>query len=236
METYYINGMHCNGCVKRATKFISEIPGVKSVKVSLVSSKAIIDTDREIGFETVNSAVVSAGYELTTESPSFGKVFSAWFKKYLPLILAFSLVLIFTGTRGYLYGFHLHSSMTDFMGAFFLLFGGMKVTNWKKYSKSFQNYDPLASKLHLYSYIYPALEVFLGVVYIFGIGNFLIWNIVTALILGVNTVGVINVLKSGEMVQCACLGAYFNIPITRFTIFENGIMVAMAMYMVLILI
>ena len=121
--------------------------------------------------------------------------------------------------------------MHDFMGSFFLIFGTLKVLNWKKFIESYQSYDPLAKWFPVYAYTYPALEVFLGIIYQFRLGLEIYWNIMTSVILGSATIGAISVLKSGKEVRCACLGGSFKIPITWFTVFENGLMIAMAVYM-----
>lgn len=122
--------------------------------------------------------------------------------------------------------------MHDFMGAFFLLFGALKVFSWKGFAKSYRRYDPVAKYSPLYAYLYPAVEVFLGVMYFFKLGEELFLNTLTILILGSATIGVLGVLKRGETVQCACVGSYFAVPISWFTVFENFLMIGMAIYMV----
>jgi len=49
-------------------------------------------------------------------------------------------------------------------------------------------------------------------------------------------VGLIGVSKSviqKSMIQCACLGTVFNLPMSYITIIENGIMLSMALFMLL---
>lgn len=226
--------MHCDGCVRKSTQLISSIPGVNSVQISLVTSKLILSADREISFDEISNALKDTNYKLTKEAPNFFSVFRRWFKKYLALIVVFSVIIIWTTVRQILFGLDLHFAMHDFMGGFFLILGGLKVFNWKKFAEGFQGYDPLAMKFPVYAYVYPALEVFLGVVYQFRLGEELLWNIMTVLILGISMFGIAQVLKRKEIVKCACLGGYFNIPITWFTVFENGLMIFMAIYMQLV--
>jgi hypothetical protein len=117
------------------------------------------------------------------------------------------------------------------MGGFFLLLGTLKVISWKKFAESYQGYDPLAMRVPIYAYIYPAIEVLLGIMYQFRFDNELLWNILTVLILGIATIGIIKVLRKKEVVKCACIGGLFSIPITWFTVFENVLMIGMAIYM-----
>jgi hypothetical protein len=154
-----------------------------------------------------------------------------WFKKYLPLIIAFSVIILWTIIHQYVSGWSLHYAMHDFMGGFFLLLGTLKVISWKKFAESYQGYDPLAMRVPIYAYIYPAIEVLLGIMYQFRFDNELLWNILTVLILGIATIGIIKVLRKKEVVKCACIGGLFSIPITWFTVFENVLMIGMAIYM-----
>lgn len=223
--------MHCENCVIEVTKRMSGISGVNSVQVNLVTSEAILDTDKEISFEEISLSLQNTKYIATTKIPNFIDTFRKWFKKYLALILAFSAVILWTLINRLIFGWNLHFAMHDFMGGFFILFGTLKVLSWKKFAESYGGYDPLAMRSNLYAYLYPAIEVFLGVVYQFRLGTELYWNILTVTILGIATYGIIKVLRRNEIVKCACLGGSFNIPITWFTVFENGLMIFMAIYM-----
>lgn len=60
-----IEGMSCNHCVKRVENGISELPGVKSVKVNLGSKSALVETEEEFNIQLLFNAVDEAGYDLT---------------------------------------------------------------------------------------------------------------------------------------------------------------------------
>ena len=231
MNTYYVFGMHCDGCVRRVRQLIAAIAGVNLVEISLVTSKVTISANRDVGFEEIATSLKDSGYDASRVPPAFTEVFKMFWKKYMPLIIAFSAVTFWMIIHQSLAGWSLHFAMHDFMGGFFILFGGLKVFNWRKFAESYQGYDLLAMKIPAYAYIYPAIEVFLGIAYQFRISPELILNIATVLVLGIATVGIVQVLKQNETVKCACLGGYFNIPITWFTVFENALMMAMAIYM-----
>lgn len=207
------------------------MPGINLVQISLVTSKAVLGMDREVPFEEISTSLQNTNYKLSREAPSFSYMFNMWLKKYLPLIVVFSLIVVWTFIRQYITGWDLHYAMHDFMGGFFILLGMLKVISWKKFAESYQGYDPLAMKVPAYAYLYPAIEVFLGIMYQFRLGSELFLNTLTVLILGIATIGIIKVLRRKEVVKCACLGGLFSIPVTWFTVFENVLMIGMAVYM-----
>ena len=88
-------------------------------------------------------------------------------------------------------------------------------------------YDPLAKNISIYGWIYPFIETFLGLMFIFRIQIFLIL-VFTIIFLGITTIGVIKVLTNKEEIQCACLGTAIKLPMTIATLIENGIMIIMA--------
>jgi hypothetical protein len=126
----------------------------------------------------------------------------------------------------------LHSFMNLYMGIFFLIFGVLKFLNLNGFIKTFQKYDPLAKEFYAYGIIYPFLEIFLGFCFVLNVNLF--WaNLLTIMILGITTSGILNAISKKENLTCACLGGFFNIPIGPITVFENAIMILMALYMLL---
>ncbi len=55
-------GMTCDHCVRHVTEAISEVAGVKGVKVNLAEGLAEIDSDGNFDLQAVKDAVVAAGY------------------------------------------------------------------------------------------------------------------------------------------------------------------------------
>ena len=55
--------------------------------------------------------------------------------------------------------------------------------------------------------------------------------VITILILGITTFGVITTLLSKKTIQCACLGTALKLPMTEATLIENAIMIIMALVM-----
>lgn len=151
--------------------------------------------------------------------------------KYLPIYFFLSLTFFSAGIFTlFFYGRNFMEFMRLSMSLFFLIFGFLKVVNLKNFVESFKKYDAIANKILIYSHIYPFLEIFLGVLFLFGI-YLTFASILTIFILLPTTYGIIKVMQNGNLVNCACLGGFFNIPIGPITIAENLIMILMAISM-----
>jgi|GEM_PF-332438 len=229
--TYYIQGMHCDGCVKKLSKAILELTGVESVMIDLKSKKALITSTDGLSRQTLAEKVENAGHYTLVDN--LGILFQIKTKLvlYFPLIVVFALIIVWTVIHQWLTGFSLHYAMHDFMASFFLIFGALKIINWKNFAEGFRAYDPLARKSRTYAYIYPLIEVGLGVAYQLHAQPELLFNAIAVIILSANSWGVIQSLSKKDEIKCACLGGFFNIPISWVTVAENVLMIAMAIYM-----
>jgi hypothetical protein len=151
--------------------------------------------------------------------------------KFLPLIVIFGAVILFTGgmvlwqQRG-----DLLFIMRNFMAGFFLVFGFFKIINWKGFVSAYRMYDIVASRSTVYAYAYPIIELGLGFAYLFSI-NLFVTNIVTLLVMSLSAIGVAVELRKGQEIACACLGAVFKIPMTKVTLTEDLLMAGMALGM-----
>lgn len=64
LKKYTVEGMTCNHCVHHVTMALSEVEGVKDVKVSLAEKSALVNSSDDVHFETLKAAVEEAGYKL----------------------------------------------------------------------------------------------------------------------------------------------------------------------------
>ena len=64
LKKFAVEGMTCNHCVHHVTVALSEVEGVKDVKVSLAEKSALVNFDDSVSFETLRAAVEEAGYKL----------------------------------------------------------------------------------------------------------------------------------------------------------------------------
>ena len=59
-----VNGMHCENCKKRVIDLLSNIEGVKDVKVNLNKKEVIIYPTKELDGAYLSNIISNAGYEL----------------------------------------------------------------------------------------------------------------------------------------------------------------------------
>ncbi|WP_214369022.1 heavy-metal-associated domain-containing protein [Pseudonocardia sp. H11422] len=57
-------GMTCGHCTMSVTEELSELDGVREVEVDLESGAVTVVSDRELGRDDINAAVVEAGFSL----------------------------------------------------------------------------------------------------------------------------------------------------------------------------
>jgi len=150
-------------------------------------------------------------------SEKFGKLFPY----FLALVLIGGTILSLT-----------YDFMLLYMGIFFILFSLFKMPDWKGFVTAFSGYDLIAKNIKIYAWAYPAIEFIIGIFYIINyyVGNFflvpLAW--ITLFIMGVGGIGVSIKLLKKEKFQCACLGTWINVPLTKVTLLEDLLMIFMA--------
>jgi hypothetical protein len=123
--------------------------------------------------------------------------------------------------------FSLHTFFDNFMGAYFVLFGLLKLANLRTFAAAYARYDFFAMRSRWYAYAYPFLELGLGYMFLFGI-NHRVANAVTLVLMTEKALSVAESLRKGSAPQCACLGGFFSLPISKVTLFEDVLMAVMA--------
>lgn len=237
--TYNISGMTCGNCVEKISQRLKAISAVSEVNVILRDRKAEITASRPVLLKEVQEAIADlpkykADFfnepETVTELPK-PKTF---LETYKPLFTVFAYIFTFNVAYQFsLEEFSAHLFMNHIMAGFFIGLSFFKFLDLKSFATAFANYDPLAKKWNTYGLIYPFVELALG--FLFIAGKFLLLaNVLTIIVLSLSTFGVAQNLKN--KIQCACLGAGFNLPLSNITILENVAMIIMALYSVLKLI
>lgn len=125
--------------------------------------------------------------------------------------------------------------MMYLMGVWFLSFGALKLIDIRGFARSFDQYDIIAKRWHNYGYVYPFIEIILGLIYIFNtqMHYMLGLNIVALVVSILGIISAYRVISSGKDIACACMGTYWQLPMTRVTIMENGAMFLMIAYMLI---
>lgn len=155
---------------------------------------------------------------------------------YWPLAVIIGMITLVTmilSYQNYLNGnFMLDSAMSVFMAGFFLVFSSFKFMDVKGFAQGYSTYDLLAQKVYNYGFIYPFLELGLGLAYLTGNNNFYI-NLFTFILMGFSGLGVLNSMLKKRKFQCACLGTFLKVPLTKVTLIEDFGMALMALLMLI---
>ena len=241
MKTVYsVTGMTCNGCVKRVETTLA--PFAEFVEVTLDPPQAILKSPTA-DIATLNDALAKVGHYVlhAIEQPATKPIIptqteieeTSWFTTYKPLILVFSYILLVTLAVEYTYGeFTLHRFMPNFMAGFFLFFSFFKLLDLAGFASSYAMYDLLAKRVYKYGFIYPFIELGLGIAYLINFKPVLI-NAITLIVMLFSSIGVIIAVMNKQKIRCACLGTGFNLPMTTVTIIEDFLMAAMAAWMLI---
>lgn len=153
-------------------------------------------------------------------------------KSFLPLIVIVTSIILLTLMMQFFQQSSFHYAMTNFMGLFFIVFGGFKISNWHAFAQAYQEYDLIAQHSSIYAYLYPLIEIGLGIAYL-ARWQLTIINSITLVVMLISAGGVANELLKGKEIVCACLGAVFKIPMTWVTFGEDILMALMALIMLI---
>lgn len=239
---YNINGMTCNGCVAKAKSALLKLGDITDAAVQLTSPQATITMQKHIPVKELQDALNKAGHYTITEAD--GGMHHAvvvdentsWFSTYKPLLLIGAYVLGTTLLLEAVTGaFNTERWMSNFMAAFFLIFSFFKLLDVKAFAESYSTYDIVAKYWQGWGYVYAFIELLLGLAYLLRF-NPLATNAVTFIIMTISIIGVLQSVLNKRKIQCACLGAVFNLPMSTVTILENALMIGMSAVMLISLI
>lgn len=229
--TYNITGMTCGNCAATVTSALSKIDEVKKVNVNLEKAEVEISTKSSISLQALNSRL-SDKYELSEKGKHDHVAMSSdieepsKLQQLKPLFLIFGYLFVASFLLNYK-DWNTGEAMLDFMGLFYIVFSFFKLLDLKGFPESFRMYDPLAKRLLVYGWVYPFIELALGLLFLMRF-QVTIALIATVVILGVTTVGVSQTLWDKKRIRCACLGTALKLPMTEATFIENAIMLVMA--------
>ncbi len=239
-QSFTISGMTCDACVASVMKRLEQQDQVIAAEVQLASPQATIqlkdavaitDLQKVIGSYQISEwegIATEVKEEIATQPPK------SW-QTYFPLLLIVGFIASFSALAQYPFTqFSWMLWMRFFMAGFFIVFAFFKLLNIRGFADSYQMYDLVAARWYQWGYIYPFVELGLGVAYFINIAP-VITNWVTLLVLGVSSLGVIKSNLDKRQIKCACLGDVFNLPMSTVTIVEDLTMVAMAAGMLLTL-
>lgn len=117
--------------------------------------------------------------------------------------------------------------MNNIMGSIFIIFGLLKIYNLEKFVEIFNKYDIISTKLSGYAYLYPFIEISLGIAYLKKY-NLTKTNIITIFLMIISIISVTVSMTKGQKLRCGCLGSFFHIPLSYVTLSENLVMTMMS--------
>jgi len=152
----------------------------------------------------------------------------SWLQKYKPLLIIAGLIALASLATTYDGATVARNDfMMNFMAGFFLVFSGFKLLDIKGFATGYATYDLLAKRVYGYGYIYPFLELALGLAYLTRF-NLVMTNKITLALMIFSGAGVLVAIAKKQKFQCACLGTFIKVPLTTVTIIEDFGMAAMA--------
>ncbi len=154
-------------------------------------------------------------------------------KRYLPLItLVVIAALAAAALTSSIENRVFSSGLHFFMGLTLCQFAMLKLFHLSGFVEGFRKYDLAAKKFSAYAYLYPFIELGLGLTYL-SLSYLIIAYIITIAIMSLGTVGVIRALMQKLDLRCACMGTVLNVPLSTVTLSEDIVMGLMAFGMLL---
>lgn len=238
-HTYQISGMTCTGCQAKVQQLLSGVPHITHVNIDLQKGEADIEMDTHVSTETLKAALQDYPKYQLTEKPHEPIVFTddteqkPWLQTYKPILLIFGYVLAVSLIAGFSTAeFNADLAMRVFMAGFFLVFSFFKMLDLNGFADSYTMYDVIAKKFRPWAYMYAFIELGLGLAYATNFAP-LLTNAVTLVVMTISIIGVLQSVLNKRAIQCACLGAVFDLPMSTVTIIEDGLMIAMSAFVLL---
>ena len=243
---YEVTGMTCGGCLTRVKASLEKLADAVEITLNPPEAKltnphadlvAINKALAEIGHYALHEMTGQATQKTMTKTANVAvqtESTKSWLTTYYPLLLIFGFILLVTVLiQLQSASFKTKDLMMHFMAGFFLVFSFFKLLDIKGFASSYAMYDLLAMRVNAYGFIYPFIELGLGIAYLVA-WQPLLTNWITFLVMAFSSLGVIRAVINQQKIRCACLGAVFNLPMSTVTIIEDLLMAAMALWMLII--
>lgn len=238
IHTYQVTGLTCGNCEATVKSKLLVLPDITAVEVSKERKTATITMGKHVALSELQKALGgSAGkYQISAlQHNETAEQAKSWFETYKPILLIFGFVtLVAFVMQINNEGFDIMQFMQHFMAGFFLVFSFFKFLDLKGFAESYAMYDVIAKRIPAWGYIYPFVELGLGIAFCINY-NPQLTNIVTIIVMSVSIMGVLQSVLNKSKIQCACLGAVFKLPMSSVTIIEDGLMIAMSAAMLFLM-
>jgi len=233
---YAVSGMTCAGCARKISNTLNDMEGVLNADVTLSPPKVRLIAKDEISARAVNDALQAIGnysVEERSDMPAeHGPPAREPAGSLYPLFLIVAYIAGAVGVLSFAYPSQatLASAMTNFMAGFFLVFSFFKLLDLKGFADAYRSYDLLARAAPIWGFVYPFVELALGIAYLLRLDP-IATNAATLVLMAVGSLGVLRALLDRRIIRCACLGTVLNLPMTIVTAAEDLGMATMAALM-----
>ncbi|MFZ1693726.1 MAG: heavy metal-associated domain-containing protein [Flavobacteriales bacterium] len=230
MQSFEITGMTCAGCAAKVRSLLAGVKGIDSVEVDLEGARVSVDGAKPIALTAISEALHGTKYSAgVTVQPVEESKFSL--RTYYPLALVIGFITLVASITSFRDGaFDGMGFMARFMAGFFLAFSFFKLLDLRGFAESYAGYDLLAMRWKAYGFIYPFIELALGIAYLVAPHADAV-SMATIVVMGFSLLGVLRAVLNKQRIRCACLGTVFNLPMSTVTIAEDALMIAMASVM-----
>jgi hypothetical protein len=113
------------------------------------------------------------------------------------------------------------SVMHAYMGVFLVFFALLKIFDLEGFMNGFAMYDLIAKRNSTWGYVYPFIELALGLAYLA-----FLWPtatyIATIIVFTFGAVGVVLALRRGLDIACPCMGNVLSVPLSTVTRCADG--------------
>ncbi len=225
--------MTCSSCETKVKSALQMIENVTEVVVTKADNSATITMNKHIPLSDLQQALDPKYTISAIQFNETEELAKSWFETYKPILLIFfyiSLIVVLVQINSE--RFNIMMAMQYFMAGFFLVFSFFKFLNLKGFAESYVMYDVLAKRIPIWAYLYAFIEVSLGMAYLINF-NPLVTNIFTFTVMSLSIIGVLQSVFNKRKIQCACLGAVFNLPMSTITIIEDALMIVMSGYIII---
>lgn len=233
---YQITGMTCSSCEAKVKSALLTVNNITNVEVAKETNSAIISMDKHVSLSELQKVLTAKDSKYIISVKGHSEVMEqtkSWFETYKPVLLIFGFITVVTLLIQWQSGsFHFMEWMRHFMAGFFLVFSFFKLLNLKGFTESYIMYDVIARRIPVWAYVYAFVELALGIAFLVDF-NPMVTNLITFVVMSVSIIGVLQSVLNKKRIQCACLGAVFNLPMSTITIIEDALMIAMSAYMLL---
>ncbi len=227
-QTFPITGMTCANCASKIEKRLAEHPHISSASVTLQPPEATVETQQMLSDEDLSTWLQPLGHYRVKSTVIEPSLPAADATTYRPLILLLTYLLAVAVAAMVASGsWSTALAMRLSMGGFFIAFSFFKLLDPRGFADAYRGYDIVARAVPAYGFVYPFIELGLGLAYIANAAPMLV-NGITLVVMTVSLAGVLRAVLSKRAIHCACLGTVFRLPMSAVIIIEDGLMLAMA--------